>query len=76
MTEICRKKHHRWLVTRLAYTGLGNYKQVYFKVWAHATTREEAENDIICIRTRQGFEPVATMKECFVEPVRIIRRGD
>jgi len=72
--QICRRKHHRWLARRLAYLGLGNYKEVSFEVWTHSTSREEAENDTICRRTRQGFIPVGTFDECLLDPVRRVRR--
>jgi len=72
--QICHRKHHRWLARRLAYLGLGNYKEVSFEVWTHSTSREEAENDTICRRTRQGFIPVGTFDECLLDPIRMIRR--
>jgi hypothetical protein len=73
-TQVCHRKHHLWLAKRLAYLGLGNYKEVSFEVWTHSTLREEAENDTICRRTRQGFIPVGTFDECLLDPIRRVRR--
>ena len=72
--QICHRKHHKWLAKRLAYVGMGNYKEVSFEVWTHSTSREEAENDTICRRTRQGFIPVGTFDECLLDPIRMVRR--
>jgi hypothetical protein len=72
--QICHKKHHRWLARRLAYLGLGIDKEVSFNVWTHSSSFEEAKNDTICRRTRQGFVPVGTFDECLLDPVRRIRR--
>lgn len=72
--QICHKKHHKWLAKRLAYLGLGNYTEVSFFVLTHSTSREEAQNDVICKRTKQGFVPVGTFDECLLDPIRIVRR--
>jgi hypothetical protein len=72
--QICHRKHHKWLAKRLAYTGLGNYKEVSFFVWTHSTSREEAENDTICRRTKNGFVPIGSWDECMLDPIRLIRR--
>jgi len=72
--QICKRKHHRWLAKRLAYVGLGNYEEVSFEVWTHSSSFEEAKNDTICRRTRQGFVPVGTFDECMLDPVRRVRR--
>jgi len=72
--QICKRKHHRWLAKRLAYVGLGNYEEVSFEVWTHSSSFEEAKNDTICRRTRQGFVPVGTFDECMLDPIRRVRR--
>ena len=72
--QICHRRHHLWLAKRLAYIGLGNYQEVSFKVWTHSSSFEEAKNDTICRRTRQGFIPVGTFDECLLDPIRRVRR--
>ncbi len=72
--QICHRRHHRWLAKRLAYLGLGNYTEVSFFVWTHSVTREEAEKDTICRRTKNGFVEVGSFDECLLDPVRIVRR--
>jgi hypothetical protein len=72
--QICHRKHHLWLAKRLAYVGMGNYREVSFNVWTHSTLREQAENDTICKRTKQGFVEVGTFDECMLDPIRLIRR--
>jgi hypothetical protein len=72
--QICKRKHHRWLAKRLAYIGLGNYQEVSFFVWSHSTSMEEVQKDTICRRTRQGFIPIGGWDECFLYPVRMVRR--
>jgi hypothetical protein len=72
--QVCHRRHHLWLAKRLAYIGLGNYKEVFFNVWTHSSSFEEAKNDTICNRTRDGFISVGTFDECFLEPVRMVRR--
>ena len=72
--QICRKRHHLWLAKRLAYVGMGNYREVSFFVWTHSVTREEAENDTICRRTKDGFVEIGTFDECLLDPVRRVRR--
>jgi len=72
--QICHKKHHKWLAKRLAYVGMGNYKEVSFFVWTHSTSREQVENDTICRRTRQGFIPIGSWDECMLDPIRPLQR--
>ena len=72
--QVCHKKHHKWLAKRLAYIGLGNYREVSFFVWTHSDSLEEAKNDTICRRTRQGFIPIGSFDECMLDPIRIVRR--
>ena len=72
--QICKRKHHRWLAKRLAYIGMGNYKEVSFTVWTHTTNFDEVQNDTICRRTRQGFVPVGTFDECMLDPIRRVRK--
>jgi len=72
--QICHRKHHLWLTKRLAYVGMGNYKEVSFFVWTHSTSREQAENDTICRRIRDGFVPVGTFVECMLDPIRMVNR--
>jgi len=72
--QVCHKKHHKWLAKRLAYLGLGNYREVSFFVWTHSTSLEDAQKDTICKRTRQGFTPIGSFDECLLDPIRRIRR--
>ena len=72
--QICRRKHHKWLAKRLAYVGMGNYREVSFFVWTHSTNHDDVQNDTICRRTKNGFVPVGTFDECMLDPVRMIRQ--
>ena len=72
--KICERKHHRWLAKRLAYIGLGNYREMSFFVWTHSTNYDDAQKDTICRRTKQGFVEIGTFDECLLVPVRIVRR--
>ena len=72
--QICHRRHHKWLAKRLAYVGMGNYKEVSFFVWTHSDSLEEAKNDTICRRTRQGFIPIGSFDECLLDPIRMVRR--
>ena len=73
-TQICKKRHHKWLAKRLAYIGLGNYKEVSFFVWTHSVTMEEVQKDTICKRTKQGFIPIGGWDECMLDPIRMVSR--
>jgi len=72
--RICNKKHHLWLAKRLAYIGMGNYREVFFNVWAHATDFEGVQNDTICRRTQRGFVPIGSWDECMLDPIRRVQR--
>jgi len=72
--QICRRKHHKWLAKRLAYIGLGNYREVSFFVWTHSTSIEEAQKDIICRRTKNGFVEIGSFDECLLDPIRMVHR--
>jgi len=72
--QVCHKKHHKWLAKRLAYVGMGNYKEVSFFVWTHSTSLEDAKNDVICRRTRDGFVEIGSFDECLLDPIRMVRR--
>ena len=72
--QICHRRHHKWLAKRLAYIGLGNYREVSFFVWTHSDSLEEAKNDTICRRTRQGFIEVGSFDECMLDPIKPLQR--
>ena len=72
--QICHRRHHKWLAKRLAYIGLGNYREVSIFVWTHSDSLEEAKNDTICRRTRQGFIEVGSFDECMLDPIRRVHQ--
>ena len=71
---VCNRKHHLWLAKRLAYIGMGNYREVSFNVWTHSTSLEDAVKDMICRRTKDGFVEVGSFDECMLDPIRMVNR--